>query len=87
MLTLKEEVSSASSWWWSSVALRLRAMRRGKRHKLRNWNVNAMREWQNRLRSIGRISATRRESIRLSEEKRKPRGEALTSRYVQRCLT
>jgi hypothetical protein len=40
-------------------------MRRGKRHKLRNWNVNVMRGWRNRLRSIGRISEKRKEIIKL----------------------
>jgi hypothetical protein len=40
-------------------------MRRGKRHKLRNWNVNVMREWRNRLKSIGKISEKRKEIIKL----------------------
>jgi hypothetical protein len=40
-------------------------MRRGKRHKLRNWNVNVMRGWRSRLKSIGRISEKRKEIIKL----------------------
>jgi hypothetical protein len=62
-------------------------MKRGKRHKLRNWNVNVTRGWRNRLKSIGRISEKRKEIIKLSGGKKKPREEALTSRYVLKFLT
>ena len=70
-----------------NVALKLRAMKKEKRHKLRNWNVNVMREWQNRLKSTERISEKRKEIIKLLEGKKKPREEALTSRYVLKSLT